>query len=92
MDLYWKASADDDLTGYLVYYGISQGEYFGDNDILEPSRGFSPIDVGKRTSIRIEGLKNGTLYYFVVAAYRNGNPPKPGEFSRETSARPLRGL
>jgi hypothetical protein len=27
-----------------------------------------------------------------VAAYRNGNPPKPGEFSRETSARPLRGF
>jgi hypothetical protein len=86
VDLSWKGSPDADLTGYLVYYGLSGGEYFGDHAIL----GVSPIDVGRRTSVRIDGLRNGTLYYFAVAAYDRTNPPRPGTFSREVTARPLR--
>jgi hypothetical protein len=86
VDLSWKGSPDADLTGYLVYYGLSGGEYFGDHAIL----GVSPIDVGKRTSVRIDGLRNGILYYFVVAAYDRVNPHRPGTFSRELTARPLR--
>jgi hypothetical protein len=39
------------------------------------------------TSIRIEGLKNGTLYYFSVASY-DKILREPGDFSRETAARP----
>ncbi|MDR2028000.1 MAG: hypothetical protein LBP93_00530 [Treponema sp.] len=86
VDLSWKASPDGDVSGYLVYYGVSGGEYFGDGAIL----GKSPIDAGKRTSIRIDGLKNGVLYYFAVAAYDRMDPAHAGEFSREVSARPLR--
>ena len=90
VDLTWRASTSKDVGGYLVYYGTARGEYFGNHAI--------PIDAGNRTSLRIEGLNNGTLYYFAVAAYNrpqihNGRTqmylPEPGEFSREAAARPL---
>jgi hypothetical protein len=86
VDLSWKASPDSDVSGYLVYYGLSRGEYFGDDAAL----GRSPINVGKRNSVHIDGLKNGVLYYFAVAAYDRTDPSKAGDFSREVSARPLR--
>jgi hypothetical protein len=85
VELNWKPSPDRDTAGYLVYYGTSRGEYFGEDAIL----GKSPIDAGKRTSLRIEGLTNGGLYYFAVAAYdRGGASFHAGEFSREAAVRP----
>jgi hypothetical protein len=88
VELSWNNSADRDVTGYLVYYGTSRGDFFGEDAIL----GVSPINVGKRNSVRIEGLSNGVLYYFAVSAYDRINPVHVGEFSREVSARPLRML
>lgn len=85
VDLSWKNSPDIDTMGYFVYYGAVSGTYFGADSLL----GESPIDVGKRTVIRIDGLKNGTLYYFAVAAYDSLSPPHLGAFSREVTARPL---
>jgi hypothetical protein len=93
VELSWRASPARDIGGYFVYYGTARGEYFGDHATLGSAVYISPIDVGNRTSIRIEGLNNGTLYYFAVAAYGEpgGNPvPEPGAFSREVAARPLR--
>ena len=109
VELSWNSSPSKSVGGYLVYFGTARGEYFGKSDILESAaRAFpgifsgelkSPIDAGNRTSIRIDGLNNGTLYYFTVAAYnRPENPrageriilPEPGDFSREVAARPLR--
>jgi hypothetical protein len=76
----------------MVYYGTSRGEYFGEG----AAPGASPVDVGKRTGLYIDGLENGVLYYFAVAAYdrRDGTDDgrgifHAGEFSREVSARPL---
>jgi hypothetical protein len=63
--LSWKNSSDLNTSGYLVYYGTARGEYFGKDADL----GVSPLDAGKRSSLRIEGLQNGTVYYFAVAAY-----------------------
>jgi len=86
VELTWRASPSRDVGGYYVYYGTASGDY------LEVK---SPIDAGNKTSIIINGLKNGTLYYFTVAAYNkpeNGEyrfVPDPGEFSREVAARPL---
>jgi hypothetical protein len=86
VELSWRASPSRDVGGYFVYYGTAKGEYFGVK---------SPIDVGNGTSVLIEGLKNGTLYYFAVAAYGKQDyweydfVPEPGEFSREVAARPL---
>jgi len=92
--LQWKNSPDSNTRGYLVYYG-SDGEYFGEDSAL----GVSPVDVGKRNDVIIEGLKNGTLYYFRVAAYSRKDPDATvsshtdrrhiGEFSAEARARPL---
>ncbi|MDR2419203.1 MAG: fibronectin type III domain-containing protein [Treponema sp.] len=86
VDLSWRASFDADVAGYLVYYGEASGRYFGEGALL----GNSPINVGKRTLVHIDGLQNGTLYYFVVVAYDRFSPLHLGAFSREVSARPLR--
>ena len=83
IQLRWKNSPDPNARGYLVYYGSSADDYFGE----DASLGKSPIDVGKLTAVNINGLKNGTLYYFRVAAY--SSPSHVGEFSREVRARPL---
>jgi hypothetical protein len=94
VQLRWRNSPDLNTQGYLVYYGNSADDYFGEGAVL----GSSPIDVGKQNSIRIDGLKNGVLYYFHVAAYSRrtpgdfGNLYHSGEFSREARARPLQGL
>jgi hypothetical protein len=94
VELNWRQTGEAD--GYLVYYGTAPGEYFGAGAL----RGSSPIDAGKRGTLRIEGLNNGTLYYFTVAAYqRSGTVPgsssgsrtRIGEFSQEVTARPLLG-
>ena len=90
VDLNWRPSPDEHARGYLIYYGTSSGVYYGEGALL----GSSPIDAGNRTSLRIEGLNNGTLYFFVVASY-DGTGARivdlhPGKFSKEVSARPLR--
>jgi len=84
VQLRWKSSPDQSAQGYLIYYGTSSDDYFGEDSAL----GGSPIDAGKQNTIYINGLKNGTLYYFRVAAY--SSPFHIGEFSREVRARPLR--
>jgi len=78
VDLSWKASPSKNVGGYYVYYGTARGEYFG-NDMPGGSARASPIDAGNRTSIRIEGLNNGTLYYFAVAAYNRPESSNAGE-------------
>jgi hypothetical protein len=93
VELSWRASSTRDVQGYLVFYGTVSGEYFGGGGIFG-SPLTSPIYAGNSTSIRIDNLRNGTLYYFAVAAYNTLDVwaalPEPGEFSREVAARPLR--
>ena len=86
VELKWRPSPDPDLGGYLVYYGRGRGEYFGEDAAAGPS----PLDVGNRTSVIVDGLANGTLYYFSIAAYDRASPRHIGEFSREVAARPAR--
>ncbi|MFP4364270.1 MAG: LamG-like jellyroll fold domain-containing protein [Spirochaetia bacterium] len=84
--LRWTQVTDDDIEGYLVYYGTRPGRYFGSS----AENGESPIDAGNETSIVIDGLENGQIYYFTVAAYDASNPPHISDFSEEISARPSR--
>jgi len=91
VQLRWKNSISSGTAGYLVYYSSVRGELFGNDSSL----GASPIDVGKANSVYIDGLKNGTLYYFRVAAYdllTGEQDINVGEFSAEVTARPLMGL
>lgn len=77
--LRWNASVNHDVAGYLVYYGTRSGEY------LEKG---SPIDAGPSLELTIAGLRNGTAYYFAVAAYDAGGPSHAGSLSVEAHARP----
>lgn len=86
VELMWKPSPDRDLAGYVVYYGTAPGNYFGTDALMGPS----PLDVGLRTSILIDGLQNGRVYYFSIAAYDKASPAHIGALSREVAARPLR--
>ncbi|MDR3248504.1 MAG: fibronectin type III domain-containing protein, partial [Treponema sp.] len=87
VELNWRHSPSAEAEGYLVYYGTAAEDYFGRGAL----RGPSPIDAGKRNTLRIEGLDNGTLYYFAIAAYSRtvDGEFRVGEFSREVTARPL---
>lgn len=82
----WSRVPDADLRGYLIYYGDAPGEYNGADAI----QGRSPIDVGNVVGHTLTGLANGKLYYIAVASYDAVNPVRPGEFSREATARPVR--
>ncbi|MCL2805793.1 MAG: fibronectin type III domain-containing protein [Treponema sp.] len=93
VQLNWRHSPNANTAGYLVYYSSVRGELFGEDSFL----GVSPIDVGMTNSVFIDGLKNGTLYYFRVAGYDRvtagvpGGKYNAGEFSAEVTARPLAG-
>lgn len=84
----WSSVSESDVRGYVVYYGLAAGDYFGTGS----TEGSSPVFVkgAGSTSLTLNGLKNGTLYFIAVAAYDDATPPHIGEFSREISARPSR--
>jgi hypothetical protein len=90
VQLRWKHSPSSGTAGYFVYYSAVRGELFGNGSSLGPS----PIDAGMVNNLYIDGLKNGTLYYFMVAAYDliGETNKNVGEFSAEVTARPLAGL
>jgi hypothetical protein len=82
--LRWNLVREEDVRGYLVYYGRSPGNYHGTG----ADRGPSPIDVGPATELELTGLENGRLYYFAVVCYDSTEPPHRSGFSKEVSARP----
>ncbi len=82
--LAWKPVREEDVRGYLVYYGQAPGNYHGTG----ADRGPSPIDVGSATELELKGLENGRLYYFAVVCYDSTVPPHRSGFSKEVSARP----
>lgn len=84
IELSWRRVIESDVAGYLVYYGFKPGNYFGTG----LPAGDSPIDVGDKDSVTLEGLENGKLYYFAVVTYDSSNPPHYSGFSDEISSRP----
>ncbi|MFI3257755.1 MAG: hypothetical protein R3Y36_05605 [Spirochaetales bacterium] len=88
VDLSWIPATNNDTGGYIVYYGNAPGEYLG----KDAAQGSSPIDVGQSSSIRINGLTNGKIYYFAVAAYSYVPTKVEGSLSPEVYARPLRSI
>ncbi len=84
--LRWDEVVDPDVDGYYVYYGTRPGQYFGTGAV----QGRSPVDVGDVTEVELEGLENGTVYYFAVAAYDAAGIIPETRFSQEAHARPSR--
>lgn len=82
--LSWQPTTEGDTAGYLLYYGTKPERYRGD----DASAGTSPIDVGDTTEVLLEGLENGKIYYFAVAAYDKVGRENRGPLSDEVSARP----
>lgn len=82
--LSWVQPPQDNIKGYLVFYGTSPGNYYADHAI----EGVSPVDAGKVSRITLTGLENRTLYYFTVAAYTDSTPRQMSSMSNEVYARP----
>ena len=57
LTLEWDSNVEQDLAGYIVYYGTASRDYDYD------------VDVGDETSCTISNLYSGTTYYFAVTAY-----------------------
>jgi hypothetical protein len=86
VSLRWEGVPERDLTGYTVFYGTRSGRYFGTG----ASIGASPARVGESTEVTIDGLENGTLYYFAVASRDASNEDGESVLSSEVTARPSR--
>ncbi|TVQ28020.1 MAG: hypothetical protein EA382_02680 [Spirochaetaceae bacterium] len=81
----WTPVRSANIVGYRVYYGTDSGRYFGDD-----AAGASPIDAGNVTSFIVDGLANGTLYFFAVGAYDEHGRMHEYQLSAEAAARPGR--
>jgi hypothetical protein len=86
VELRWSPVADPGVRGYFIYYGSRPGVYDGKESALGPS----PVRVEKQTTLTLDGLINGKLYYFVISAYDEYSDYLNGQFSNEVSARPSR--
>ena len=64
--LAWNASTDQRVTGYLVYYGMTSGNY---EHSADAGMG-DPISDGG-ISYTLTGLTSGQTYYIAVTAYDN---------------------
>jgi hypothetical protein len=84
--LTWRKVNDLDVKGYMVYYGSAPHNFLGTG----AQQGDSPLDAGASTTIEIDGLENGSLYYFAVTAYDTSTPQQQSGFSPEVSVRPSR--
>ncbi|MFP4373894.1 MAG: LamG-like jellyroll fold domain-containing protein [Spirochaetaceae bacterium] len=84
--LRWDGVPDADVRGYTVFYGTRTGRYFG----TEASIGDSPAMIDDRTEVTIDGLDNGTLYFFAVASRDASSTTGESVLSSEVTARPSR--
>jgi hypothetical protein len=57
VSLAWDPNPETDVAGYRLQYGLTPGEY--------PN----VLDAGKTTSATVNGLNQGTTYYFTAVAY-----------------------
>lgn len=77
VNLGWAANPDPNVTGYTIYMSKA------------PGTGYTPIQKRiKDTTVTVDGLTNGTRYYFVVTAVNNSWPAVESAYSVEVSAVP----
>jgi hypothetical protein len=77
VNLTWEPNDDPNVTGYAVYMSNS------------PGARYLPLQKRiKENYVTVSGVKNGTKYYFVVAAINNTYPAVESAYSNEASAVP----
>ena len=87
--LSWSPTYEEDVAGYLVFYGTRPGSYFGRGAMTSGGVEVdSPIDVGMTREVFVSRLEPGRMYFFAVAAYDELGRTRPGVLSSEVSARP----
>jgi len=77
VNLTWEPNEDPNVTGYAIYYSRTPGARY--------------IPLKKRQKenyVTIDGLKNGSRYYFVVTSINNTYPPVESAYSNEATAVP----
>jgi Fibronectin type III domain len=57
----WQPSSDPNVVGYRIYYGTTSHNYT------------SKVSIGNLTSVTIEGLADGTTYYFAATTVSDQN-------------------
>ncbi|MDE3010526.1 MAG: fibronectin type III domain-containing protein [Pseudomonadota bacterium] len=80
LNLAWDPSQQPQAAGYLVYYGLTSGNYT------------AQVDAGTAASVTVTGLQDSTKYYLAVATYDSAHNISPlsaevsGTSTRVTSA------
>lgn len=69
----WNAIKYYNVDGYYLYYGEESNKYI------------EMIDVGKKTSYTVNGLRSNKIYYFSLRSYMNN---KKSDYSSERYNRP----
>jgi hypothetical protein len=68
----WVENSESDVAGYRVYYGTTSHNYQ------------RWVDAGPFTSVEIDDLSSGYIYFFAVTAYNNSG--NESAYSREIQA------
>lgn len=63
--LSWNASAETNIAGYRIYYGTQKRS----KDCPSAGEYAKKVDIGNRTSYKLNNLQDGTTYYFSVTSY-----------------------
>ncbi len=71
-NLTWNASTSPAVGGYIIYYGQSSGNYTAN------------VDVGNITAYTVQGLQQGSTYYFAAKAYDSAKTTQ-SSYSNEVS-------
>jgi hypothetical protein len=78
-NLSWNASAESDVTGYNIYYGIEKRK----GDCPKDGGYANKVSAGKKNSYQIGNLNDNSTYYFSVTSVNSGG--KESCFSEEMS-------
>ena len=68
VNLEWDANSEEDLAGYIIYWGDASGEYTNSLDVGNVAQYDAPIAYGQ---------------YIAVTAYDNGDPVLESDYSNE---------